>query len=253
MVVVWATEEGSIMSEHTVAGEQEREESDAALIADARATLVDNPQDWQTACLLMTKLTRLCDLAEQGWKDDPDVVGRVAHEKLRQRLQAAEADLRNARADYSKAVAGQTHEADEREKLANMLTELAGGVIQPKAAYACITASLVLVGEMAAALSDIIHRDSSHPHPYIRLDDATMSAVVAMSRFLATDAAKGALARREREQAALRWYGEQAEATSRYANANPPRTEGLMAIVTALALDAGKRARTALAAEEAKP
>ena len=39
------------------------------------------------------------------------------------------------------------------------------------------------------------------------------------------------------------WYGEKAEALERYGNAKPPQTQALMAVVTELMLDAGRKAR----------
>ena len=46
---------------------------------------------------------------------------------------------------------------------------------------------------------------------------------------------------------ALRWYGEQAEALSRYINgANPRQDEAILAVVAALHLDSGGRANRAL-------
>lgn len=47
---------------------------------------------------------------------------------------------------------------------------------------------------------------------------------------------------------ALEWYGDQACALARYMTDKPPKTDGMMACVHALSLDAGKRAADALAA-----
>lgn len=49
------------------------------------------------------------------------------------------------------------------------------------------------------------------------------------------------------QRAALAWYGEQANAMQRYMEAKPPKADAMMAVAQALALDAGTRARAALA------
>jgi len=50
-------------------------------------------------------------------------------------------------------------------------------------------------------------------------------------------------------EAALKWYGEKAEAMERYAAAEPPKATMMMAVVTELSLDGGKRASKALGGE----
>ena len=43
-------------------------------------------------------------------------------------------------------------------------------------------------------------------------------------------------------EVALKWYGEKAEAMKRYAEAKPPKTTSMTAVVTELSLDGGNRA-----------
>lgn len=58
------------------------------------------------------------------------------------------------------------------------------------------------------------------------------------------------LARRiEKLEAALGWYGEKAEAISRYMTSEPPKDSATLAVVTELQVDAGMRARALLGAE----
>jgi hypothetical protein len=45
---------------------------------------------------------------------------------------------------------------------------------------------------------------------------------------------------------ALRWYGEQANAMSRYFNNEKPNADGMVAVATALSLDAGNKANKAI-------
>jgi hypothetical protein len=58
----------------------------------------------------------------------------------------------------------------------------------------------------------------------------------------AAEAIAALRARAEQAEAALRWYAEKAEAMARYSGAQPPQTDAMMAVVTELTLDAGRRA-----------
>lgn len=50
----------------------------------------------------------------------------------------------------------------------------------------------------------------------------------------------------ERMREGLEWYREIAEAANRYMTSDPPKTDGITALLTELSLDCGKRARAAL-------